>query len=85
MKTPYLYSSVECSDVTSLDFKIYYMNNALKKIGISAFFIINTLVLTSACGRLGCCKICSKGKACGDSCISRDYECHQPPGCACDK
>lgn len=31
-----------------------------------------------------CCKVCSKGKACGDSCISRSYTCHQPPGCACD-
>lgn len=31
-----------------------------------------------------CCKICSKGKACGNSCISRSYTCHQPPGCACD-
>ena len=31
-----------------------------------------------------CCKICSKGKACGNSCISRDKQCHQPPGCACD-
>ena len=31
-----------------------------------------------------CCKICSKGKACGNSCISRAYTCHQPPGCACD-
>lgn len=32
----------------------------------------------------GCCKICLKGKACGNSCISRSYTCHQPPGCACD-
>jgi hypothetical protein len=31
-----------------------------------------------------CCKICHKGKACGNSCISRDKSCHQPPGCACD-
>jgi hypothetical protein len=31
-----------------------------------------------------CCKICHKGKACGDSCISRDKDCHKPPGCACD-
>lgn len=31
-----------------------------------------------------CCKICSKGKACGDSCISRSYVCHKGPGCACD-
>lgn len=32
----------------------------------------------------GCCKICTTGKACGDSCISRSYTCHKGPGCACD-
>lgn len=32
-----------------------------------------------------CCKVCSVGKACGDSCISRDKVCHKPSGCACDK
>ncbi len=31
-----------------------------------------------------CCKTCSKGKACGDSCISRSKSCHKGPGCACD-
>ena len=31
-----------------------------------------------------CCKLCTKGKACGASCIARDRKCHQPPGCACD-
>ena len=31
-----------------------------------------------------CCKICRQGKACGNSCISADKVCHQPPGCACD-
>jgi SH3-like domain-containing protein len=34
--------------------------------------------------RRNCCKICTKGKACGDSCINRNYTCRQPPGCACD-
>lgn len=32
----------------------------------------------------GCCKVCSKGKACGDSCISRSKVCHKGSGCACD-
>lgn len=32
----------------------------------------------------GCCKHCTKGKACGDSCISVSYTCHKGPGCACD-
>jgi hypothetical protein len=31
-----------------------------------------------------CCKVCSKGKACGDSCIARDKTCHKGKGCACD-
>lgn len=31
-----------------------------------------------------CCKICKKGKACGNSCINRSYTCRQPPGCACN-
>ena len=31
-----------------------------------------------------CCKTCTTGKACGDSCISRSYTCHKAPGCACD-
>lgn len=31
-----------------------------------------------------CCKICDKGKACGNSCISRSYTCHKGRGCACD-
>ena len=31
-----------------------------------------------------CCKVCKKGKACGDSCISRSKTCHKGIGCACN-
>ncbi len=31
-----------------------------------------------------CCKKCRKGKACGDSCISRQKTCRKGAGCACD-
>jgi hypothetical protein len=31
-----------------------------------------------------CCKVCSKGKACGDSCIARWKTCHKGRGCACN-
>lgn len=31
----------------------------------------------------GCCRTCSTGKACGDSCISRTLTCHKSGGCAC--
>ena len=35
--------------------------------------------------RRACCRVCSQGKACGNSCINRNFTCHQPPGCACDE
>lgn len=31
----------------------------------------------------GCCKYCSKGKPCGDTCIARNRTCHVGGGCAC--
>jgi len=33
---------------------------------------------------IACCKVCKKGKACGDSCIKKTYNCSKPKGCACD-
>ena len=58
-------------------------------------FLIAAALLTAApatfdpCGSAavaagGCCKRCSAGKACGDSCISRDKICHKGKGCACN-
>ena len=32
----------------------------------------------------GCCRVCSAGKACGDSCIARSKTCHKGKGCACN-
>lgn len=29
-------------------------------------------------------RVCRTGKACGNSCINRNYTCRQPPGCACN-
>ena len=31
-----------------------------------------------------CCAVCDKGKACGNSCISRAKTCHKGRGCACN-
>ncbi len=31
-----------------------------------------------------CCKYCTTGKACGDSCISASYNCYKGVGCACN-
>lgn len=30
-----------------------------------------------------CCKHCTKGQPCGDTCISTKAKCKNPPGCAC--
>ena len=30
-----------------------------------------------------CCKHCTKGKPCSNSCIAATSKCKQPPGCAC--
>ncbi len=44
--------------------------------------------LTAACksssAPSSCCKVCTTGKACGDSCIPTTGTCSQPPGCACN-
>jgi hypothetical protein len=55
---------------------------------LAALALIGTTMVAAAtpvCGAsyASCCKHCSKGKPCGDSCISRDKECHKPKGCAC--
>lgn len=31
-----------------------------------------------------CCRVCRKGKACGNTCIAASKTCHVGPGCACD-
>lgn len=42
----------------------------------------STAVTDSASGE--CCRVCKKGKACGDSCIAQTSTCSKPPGCACN-
>ena len=33
---------------------------------------------------MSCCKVCTGGKACGDSCIGKTETCTKPGGCACN-
>ncbi|HEX5059683.1 MAG TPA: hypothetical protein VFV99_10005 [Kofleriaceae bacterium] len=35
--------------------------------------------------RSNCCKVCTTGKPCGDTCIEETDTCHQVGGCACAK
>jgi hypothetical protein len=30
-----------------------------------------------------CCRMCKKGKPCGDGCISAERQCKKEQGCAC--
>jgi hypothetical protein len=39
--------------------------------------------LTVAVQRINCCKVCTQGIACGDTCISAEETCNADPGCAC--
>lgn len=32
-----------------------------------------------------CCRVCSTGKACGNSCIQASKTCHKGRGCACNE
>ena len=38
----------------------------------------------SSSGPSSCCKVCTTGKACGNTCIATTDTCNQPPGCACN-
>ena len=47
--------------------------------------VIDAVLLEFATEQIAqCCKICRKGKACGNSCINKSYTCRKPQGCACD-
>lgn len=39
---------------------------------------------TAYASHVGCCKYCSTGKACGNTCIARWKTCHVGHGCACN-
>ena len=51
------------------------------------FLIIALSLTTMSCDILsstgGCCRICTRGKPCGDSCIARNKVCRRGSGCAC--
>lgn len=56
---------------------------ALLIVGPAAISPCSSTAFAQATG-YSCCKVCRKGKACGDSCIAAYKTCHQPKGCACD-
>jgi endonuclease YncB( thermonuclease family) len=56
-----------------------------RQAGVNAFSVPRSKVTPSTTKPTKmCCKVCRKGQACGNSCISRRYTCRKPVGCACD-
>ncbi len=56
---------------------------------LAVLFLTSSAPSASACeigpsGVSRCCKVCSRGKACGNSCIARNRTCHKGRGCACN-
>ena len=53
---------------------------------LSLLFIGPPMVAVTACEDTTgtCCRVCTTGKACGDSCIAQNLNCNVGPGCACN-
>jgi len=60
------------------------MMRVLALIAAAATLAVGPATYSSCAAQGGCCRVCSVGKACGDSCIARDKICHKGKGCACD-
>ena len=64
------------------------MNIIKKFIGA---FVLTIILSAGVSGTTGCdsatgncCKVCTTGKACGDSCIAKNKTCNAGAGCACN-
>ena len=64
------------------------MTKLLAAVALFTTLLVGPAVTGSCAGsvfaQVGCCKVCKKGKACGDSCIAEWKECQKGKGCACD-
>jgi hypothetical protein len=57
---------------------------ALALLAAAATLTLGPSAYDSCAAHGGCCRICTTGKACGDSCIARSKTCHKGKGCACN-
>ena len=67
----------QATSIASIHRAPYTENHALAALGFSTSSTGTTKTFV-------CCKVCTVGKACGNTCISRNDVCHIGPGCACD-
>jgi hypothetical protein len=58
-----------------------------KRIAVVILILLGTTPTLPSCGSdngtSDCCKVCTSGKPCGDTCISATATCNVGPGCAC--
>lgn len=54
------------------------------RIGYLIILLVATASLGSCSEEENCCKTCTVGKACGDSCIAKEKDCDEGVGCACN-
>ena len=80
------------ASIAALRANLAWGESSMTKI-LAAVALFGTLLIgppiTGSCGgavfaQVGCCKVCKKGKACGDSCIAAWKDCHKGKGCACN-
>ncbi len=58
-----------------------------KRLILAVLLLLATAPTLPSCGdspTSGCCKTCTTGKACGDTCIDARETCNVGPGCACN-
>lgn len=74
-------------EITGANYKILSNGNTSPTSGGPINTIEYSCTTTEGCSpsTSECCKICSSGKPCGDSCIAATSTCSQHPGCACEK
>ena len=57
-----------------------------KRIALAILILLSATPTLPSCGDSPsdpCCKVCTTGKPCGDTCISASATCSVGPGCAC--
>jgi hypothetical protein len=75
----YFSNGSTATDTTTIN---YYESSATGNVNLNNTYQVPVYIAPTT--STSCCKVCTTGKACGDSCISRSYTCHKGPGCACN-
>jgi len=77
------------TDVSGADYRITPLGSVSPQNGLPTAEFEYSCTVAAGCfegerGPQECCRFCSTGTACGDTCITSGKECLRPRGCACD-